>query len=219
MRFTQFMTGIFCLANTAFAQPPLNSPNDACCCCDAGRNVISCTRSIAKADCFCAAVVCPANAATVFDDKLPSPTSTTAASPTVAPTSTPTALGNGIITNADEACCCCNVNQGAISCSRSIRKDECVCAAVQCPNNAPFVWEDGQPISGTPRPRPRQSQGNREFATVVKGAGSTSSPASRKYPCCCCDIGAKKIVCRARAQQDCYCPAVQCPKGAETLFL
>ncbi|UNI14081.1 hypothetical protein JDV02_000754 [Purpureocillium takamizusanense] len=47
---------------------PADPSVDACCCCDISRNVISCTRSIKKAECVCAAVVCPPNAQTVFDD-------------------------------------------------------------------------------------------------------------------------------------------------------
>ncbi|KAK4092599.1 hypothetical protein Purlil1_3220 [Purpureocillium lilacinum] len=50
---------------------PADPAADACCCCDISRNVISCTRSIKKSECMCAAVACPPNAPTVFDDAPP----------------------------------------------------------------------------------------------------------------------------------------------------
>ncbi|GAB0133957.1 hypothetical protein EsDP_00002347 [Epichloe bromicola] len=74
MRFTCLAAGIVCLAGMALAQPAPGSPADACCCCDVRRSVISCTRSISKKDCVCAAVACPAGAKTVWDDGKPTRT-------------------------------------------------------------------------------------------------------------------------------------------------
>ncbi|KAG6015067.1 hypothetical protein E4U43_005798 [Claviceps pusilla] len=59
--------GLVYLAGVALAQPPPDSPDDACCCCDIRSMVISCTLSIPKNDCVCAAVACPPNAKTVWD--------------------------------------------------------------------------------------------------------------------------------------------------------
>ncbi|QPH02155.1 hypothetical protein C2857_006361 [Epichloe festucae Fl1] len=74
MRFTCLAAGIVCLAGVALAQPAPGPPADACCCCDVRRSVISCTRSISKKDCVCAAVACPAGAKTVWDDGKPTRT-------------------------------------------------------------------------------------------------------------------------------------------------
>lgn len=63
-------TGIALLGATATAlpSPAAQSTGNACCCCDISRAAIACTNSISKADCFCAAVVCPKGAPTIIDD-------------------------------------------------------------------------------------------------------------------------------------------------------
>lgn len=56
-------------------RPPVHGPRpeDACCCCDISKGEISCDRSIPSSDCFCAAVVCPAGAPTVYVGEPPAP--------------------------------------------------------------------------------------------------------------------------------------------------
>ncbi|KAK2592900.1 hypothetical protein QQS21_009395 [Conoideocrella luteorostrata] len=64
------------------------------------------------------------------------------------PTGAPKALEKKAATDdVKNACCCCDLRIQAISCSRTLKKNECMCAAVQCPKNAPVVWEDGTPVT------------------------------------------------------------------------
>lgn len=158
MRVTSIATGIFCLVSLVVAQPPPDSPPDACCCCDISRNVISCNRSIMKQDCVCAAVVCPANAPTVYVDGPPAPTSkpTKPKTPPVKQTPAPVVKKNDI-GNPGNACCCCDISRNVISCTRSISKDQCFCAAVMCPSDAPTVWDDEMTISKKDQVRPPPS--------------------------------------------------------------
>lgn len=41
-----------------------------------------------------------------------------------------------------EHCCCCDISRGAIACNLSIKKSDCVCAAVVCPADAPTVYDN-----------------------------------------------------------------------------
>ena len=41
-----------------------------------------------------------------------------------------------------EHCCCCDIKRGVIACNLSIKKCDCVCAAVVCPDDAPTVYDN-----------------------------------------------------------------------------
>lgn len=159
MRFTWIATGVFCFLSSVAAQPPRDSPADACCCCDISSNVISCDRSILKKDCVCAAVACAANAPTVYTDSQAPPTAAVK-KPETRPaqqTRAPSVERTGVPDTAD-ACCCCDIRRSVISCSRSIGKDECFCAAVMCPQGVPVVWaDDDKSVSDEDAVRPPPS--------------------------------------------------------------
>lgn len=102
----------------------------------------------------------------------------------------------------DSGCCCCDTSINKISCDRSIPADECVCAQVICPANAPTVWHGvPPPPKPTPPPAPKP----------------TPTPDASLKPCCCCDIRINKTVCELRPAEDCFCAAVVCP-SLETIF-
>ncbi|KAL7785530.1 hypothetical protein V8C37DRAFT_317634 [Trichoderma ceciliae] len=101
----------------------------------------------------------------------------------------------------NKGCCCCDISIPAISCDRSIPPDECLCAAVVCPREAPTVWHGVPP---PPRPTP---------TTTVEPA-----PDALKA-CCCCNPNINKTVCELRPAQDCFCLAVACPPDSETIYV
>ncbi|KAM0245157.1 hypothetical protein ACHAQJ_010638 [Trichoderma viride] len=66
--------------------PPVSLPppiDNGCCCCDISIRKISCDRSIPASDCFCAEVICPAGAPTVWIGVPPAPRPTAAYTPAV----------------------------------------------------------------------------------------------------------------------------------------
>jgi hypothetical protein len=234
MRFTLITAGLFGMVSLVAAQGP--APN-ACCCCDISKNVISCNRNILKEDCMCAAVVCPANARTIYNDGMPPPTQTVVAKqgpPSVQKTEAPVAE-NGEATGTEDACCCCNIAMKKIVCSRSISKHDCICPAVMCPSGAKTIWADDDKRDMA-RASPsllseRKSAMNeppRRFVTVRKpeqrgtvspGLDESSSANGRMKLCCCCNPRSSKVVCDIRAQGECVCLAVACPKDAETVYV
>lgn len=66
----QFLVSLSILVLGA-AAATANHPKDTehCCCCDIRRGAIACNLSITKSDCVCAAVACPADAPTVYDNE------------------------------------------------------------------------------------------------------------------------------------------------------
>ncbi|QPC74222.1 hypothetical protein HYE68_004974 [Fusarium pseudograminearum] len=111
-------------------------------------------------------------------------------------------------------CCCCDISQPAIVCEKNVKPEDCICAAVMCPVNAPTYWPATATATATSTPTPT--------ATVVKRQEdkkpATTDPA--KPPCCCCSVADQAIVCEVRpegADNTCVCPKVMCPVGAPTL--
>lgn len=78
--FSLAVVSMLLLGASAF-RPPVRGPKppiDACCCCDISVNAISCDRNITASDCFCAAVVCPPGAPTIWvGEAAPRPTAPT----------------------------------------------------------------------------------------------------------------------------------------------
>ncbi|OAA38884.1 hypothetical protein NOR_06537 [Metarhizium rileyi] len=245
MHFTSIATGLFCVVSLVAAQPPRTSSANGCCCCDISRSLISCDLSISKAECICAAVACPANAATVYTNGQPPPTAAVKM-----PKPSPVLESNDVPNTAD-SCCCCDGSKNVISCSRSRSKSECFCAAVACPKDAPIVWANDElismkdaadgPVAGksasvattkspraVPSTEPGLNDGPRRFVTVAKpaqpkpmplGCVMPSSLTGPQFNCCCCNAGINKMVCQLREQQDCVCAAVACPHNAETIHV
>jgi hypothetical protein len=201
-----------------------------------------------KKDCVCAAVVCPANAPTVWDDGMPPPTpAPTPTSAAAKPTTTPT-----LVAKEPEApdtvgtCCCCDPATMVMTCTRSIRKDECMCAAVACPRDAKVIWADKKPnyagkpttpVTVTEAPHAIPSTKGKDhlmrhppkaFVTVTKRAQREPLPRECElapFPtgsaseCCCCNPRTNKVVCRFLDKKDCVCLAVMCPRDAETIHI
>lgn len=97
-------------------------------------------------------------------------------------------------------CCCCDISRCVISCTRSIEVLECLCQAVECPDDAPTVFQEIQ------IPEPTQE------------APSDPTP-SEEVDCCCCDISQPAISCKKQAvDEGCFCPFVLCPTDAPTIY-
>ncbi|KAJ4268721.1 hypothetical protein NW762_002789 [Fusarium torreyae] len=112
----------------------------------------------------------------------------------------------------DTACCCCDSSQSAIVCREDIKAEDCMCAAVMCPANAPTVWS-----ASTSAPTAAAAAVKREEEKKPK---TTPTPTPADEPCCCCNISKKAIVCEVREEGEdnsCVCPMVMCPSGAPTL--
>ncbi|KHN99606.1 uncharacterized protein MAM_02459 [Metarhizium album ARSEF 1941] len=217
MRCASIATGVLCLVfvSSAAAQPPRDSPADACCCCDIRSNQISCDRSVSKQDCACAAVVCPANAPTVYRNGRAPPTSAAGAlnGPPAQRTRAPVPEKNGVPDIA-------GAESGSGSGSGSGSDQD----AVRLP---PFPAVTAEASRAFPPPARVKAEG---FVTVTVsatarakrvplGCAAPSPAAARQFQCCCCNPGIGKMVCKLREQQDCVCAAVVCPEGAETIHV
>lgn len=152
------------LMGTALALPAAEQGviiDDCCCCCDISKGAISCTEGIPQSQCFCAAVVCPANAPTIFPGVAPRPTVFPGVppqpnpAPIAFPPPPPAPWWWDLLTGANSGapksdCCCCNPSLGAISCQK--QSGICICPAVACPANAPTIWPNGDGPVRTPIP-------------------------------------------------------------------
>ncbi|KAF4447257.1 hypothetical protein F53441_9182 [Fusarium austroafricanum] len=100
-----------------------------------------------------------------------------------------------------DTCCCCDISKPAIACFKDVKPEDCICAAVMCPKDAPTVWPKSTPLP--------TAVTKREEKTPAAGP-----------PCCCCDASKDAIVCTVRAEGEdnsCICADVMCPKDAPTL--
>ncbi|KAJ6446605.1 C2H2 finger domain-containingprotein [Purpureocillium lavendulum] len=183
---------------------PADPSIDACCCCDIGRNVISCDSSIKKAECMCAQVVCPANAPTVFDGP-PAPTHHARAplGPFIPPVPTP----------------------GPVSVVHHAR-EPLGPYTPPIPTPGSVSIETPPPPAGTaapgesgrkPTPLPLSEQ---EHTMPPKSGVPDSCPSrSELSRCCCCNIAKLEVVCQMKPKGDCFCAAVACPATAKTVDL
>ncbi|KAG5951549.1 hypothetical protein E4U53_002836 [Claviceps sorghi] len=199
---------LFCLASVALAYSAPGKAVDACCCCDIRRNVISCTRAIPKRDCVCAAVACPPNAKTVWDNhKHPRTTledSKTTSLPVegetrTSPVSLPVQKATGTMSTTD----------------------------AHQTQTATKAWDPDQTTINQDDPLftkpiyPFSSELPGKVLTMVGYAEKRSertNQAAGGFSCCCCDIAVGKVVCEARDMDDCVCAMVICPQNAETIF-
>ncbi|CEI38739.1 hypothetical protein FVEN_g4715 [Fusarium venenatum] len=113
-------------------------------------------------------------------------------------------------------CCCCDISQPAFVCEKNVKPEDCICAAVMCPVNAPTYWPATATATATATPTTTPT------ATVVKRQEDKkpATTAPTQPPCCCCSLADQAIVCEVRpegADNTCVCPKVMCPVGAPTL--
>ena len=128
------------VASAAAALPQ----NNGCCCCDISRNVISCDAAILASECVCAEVVCPKGAPTVYTGIQATPPAQAPDTGYTSPTEAAAILRSDEAAPGpfDDACCCCDIRRDVIGCTRTIKKNECICPMVACPAGAATVLDD-----------------------------------------------------------------------------
>ncbi|KAK1239733.1 hypothetical protein MKX07_001187 [Trichoderma sp. CBMAI-0711] len=145
------------LGASALTLPPQPTPSSGCCCCDISKGRIDCDRSIPASECFCAQVICPANAPTVWHGT-PPPTSPPTSGPTLAaappphlpglkPKPKPKPLPQPLPQpGPPKQCCCCDPSVMKIRCEIKPAID-CICLAVMCPSGAETIFVKPSPTS------------------------------------------------------------------------
>jgi hypothetical protein len=96
-------------------------------------------------------------------------------------------------------------------CEKDVKAEDCICAAVVCPANAPTYWPATATATATSAPT---------SAIAAKREELNDAPAPAGPPCCCCDPSKDAIVCEVRAQGEdntCVCPMVKCSANVKTL--
>ncbi|KAG6192689.1 hypothetical protein E4U10_004083 [Claviceps purpurea] len=200
---------VACLASGALAQPAPDTPVDACCCCDPSRNVIGCTRSIPKADCFCAAVVCPPSAKTVWDDKLQSRTACTGTA-----TSVPVQASGR--------------HGSVLTVKLPIQRETMIVVdphpqATASSNKRDFrnkAENNGEPVVVQHEPlysRPTIPASSMLLERIAVEKSPRTTQAHGRHSCCCCDIVTEQVVCHV-SDEECMCADVMCPENAKTVF-
>ncbi|KAH6897247.1 hypothetical protein B0T10DRAFT_602592 [Thelonectria olida] len=154
-------------SSSAVLAAPASDRSEACCCCDISSNSIVCEAREKDEGCFCAAVVCPADAPTVW----PATTGAATATPTLTVGEPEKRAGD------EEECCCCNPQIPAIVCEARARDEGCFCPAVACPTDAPTLTT------------------TMEIATPTTTVTATAT-AGEEETCCCCEPAAGAVVCR-----------------------
>ncbi|KAM0346466.1 hypothetical protein ACHAPU_005531 [Fusarium lateritium] len=113
-------------------------------------------------------------------------------------------------------CCCCDISQPAMVCEKDVKAQDCICAAVVCPANAPTYW----PATATPTVTPTAAATPAPTKIAAKRDDQQETPTPAGPPCCCCDAPQNAIVCELRAEGEdntCVCPMWQCAADAQTL--
>ncbi|RKK77623.1 hypothetical protein BFJ69_g6171 [Fusarium oxysporum] len=118
------------LLSVALAAPAYDKADGTCCCCDISKPATVCKKDVKPEDCFCAAVVCPAGAPTIWATSTTSTATTTTAAPVKREEKTPAPAG--------PPCCCCDPSKNAIVCTVRAEgeDDSCICPMVMCPADA-----------------------------------------------------------------------------------
>jgi hypothetical protein len=121
-----------------------------------------------------------------------------------------------------DMCCCCDISKGVISCTDAIPKDECVCAAVQCPDRAPTIFPGVAPgFKPTPTPKPAPVPVPAPVVNPVLpwwfDLLTGLNVGGPQGECCCCDPSLQATTCRIQSGI-CICPAIACPSNAPTVW-
>ncbi|KAI9166674.1 hypothetical protein HJFPF1_02788 [Paramyrothecium foliicola] len=238
------------LAGAALALPAAEKVaiDDCCCCCDISKNAISCTDGIPPDQCVCPAVVCPANARTIFPGvpfvpiataapqaPAPVPVPAPVSPPVAAPANPATSLASpwwldllNLFKPPQNDCCCCNALFGVITCQK--QPGLCICPVATCPLGAPTIRLDNIIPQQTPRPSQQLAPllfpglqsilplGQQPTLPAQSLLPPVPTPTLATEPCCCCDVANQQITCELRAQDDCICTLGFCPAGVPTVW-
>ncbi|KAF4339593.1 hypothetical protein FBEOM_6506 [Fusarium beomiforme] len=118
------------LLSVAIAAPAYDKTDGTCCCCDISKPATVCKKDVKPEDCFCAAVMCPAGAPTIWEDNTTPATTTTTGVAVKREEKTPVPAG--------PPCCCCDPSKDAIVCEVRAKGEDnsCICPMVMCPADA-----------------------------------------------------------------------------------
>ncbi|KAG6004287.1 hypothetical protein E4U21_001184 [Claviceps maximensis] len=233
--------GTVCLAGAASAGPVTGQAPYICCCCDVRTMTVSCTPFIAKKDCVCAAVVCPDDAISVRDNDNHNRTASDLSK--ITRVTIPVDDEGRVLSvlPVDQS----TWEETATMLAVKEARDQPF--YTKSTLNPPSMYLNqvnearGQslyPIPTLKHPhtfltKVKEARGQRlypiptvnspsMYLNQVKAAEKISETAlPTPYPasCCCCDIAISKIVCQARATDDCVCAMVMCPQNADTIYV